>query len=389
MSDSVTYVQKYFADLFYNSIMDAVDNGLISNADDFIDYIAKREDISNYYVMTLAVIADTIEDVYYDMTDVYNSNKVDYALSTDLDDIGVLIGCPRPQATKSGVLVAFSIGTTVDHTILIPQGTTVMSRNGINFVTQEDGVIPVGYTCVNIYCTSVGYGTSTRVLSNMINSVDTSKIDDGIGLSVNNPEASSGGDDAYTDDEYRALLVDWVKNHTKGSKEAYERYFSDFDGLDSYALIPNWNGSGTLKIVLDPGYPYQLQKAYDEITEKVCQCPDDITMFAPERVPLTIYAKCNVDIDEINPYSDSEKEEIKSRIVDTIKLFIDGDTLNYMGLGLGEDFVPYQLGVFLYSFIPELKSIIFTDENGNEDSSPVTITDEEIGFSESINIIME
>ena len=51
-------------------ISDAVENGLISNADDFVEYISNRQDISNYYVMTLPIISDTVEDVYYDLTDV-------------------------------------------------------------------------------------------------------------------------------------------------------------------------------------------------------------------------------------------------------------------------------------------------------------------------------
>ena len=393
MSDSVTYVQKYFADLFFNAIIDAYDNGLISNADDFLDYISKREDISNYYVMTLAVIADTMEDVYYDMTDVYESNKVGLALGSDLDSIDEMIGCPRPQATRSSLLVTFSLGTTAESSVTIPSGTIVTgigaNNRVVNFTTVEDGLIPVGSDCVNVYCLSTDTGSGTRILSNSVTGVDTTFIDDVGGITVKNNEASSGGTDTFTDDEYRALLLEWVQSNVKGSSEAYYRYFTSFDGLDSYKLIPNWNGSGTLKIVLDPGYPYQLQQAYDGIRESVCQCPDDITMFAPNRVPLNIYAKCNVDIDMVNPYSSTEKEEIRSRIVDGVKLFVDGDTLNYMGLGLGEDFIPYQLGVFLYERIPELKSIIFTDSEGVEDSSPVTITDEEIGFSKEINIIME
>ena len=398
--NTANYQQKYFAELFYNSIIDAYDNGLISNADDFLEYISNREDISNYYVMTLAVIADTIEDVYYDMSDVYESNKLDYALGYDLDFIGDIVGCPRPPATHSSIYVTFSVTSPSEVSIPIPMGTMVSSRKGTNFVTQEDVFIPIGSDSVDVYCESVGTGSGTRVLSNTINKIETN-LDIPNGVKVFNKNSSSGGKDEFDDENYRELLRNWIKSNTKGSKEAYDIYFSNFDGLNSYKLIPNWNGSGTLKIVLDPGHPFQLQKAYDEIMGSVCQCPDDITMWSPTHVRLSVYATCNVNIDRVNPFSESEKEEIKSRIIDGIKLYINGDVLTSTGLGIGEDFVPYKLGVFLGTVIPELQNINFTLPSnldtivdgvrsckGNE---VIKITDEEIAFidDDSITIVME
>ena len=177
--------------------------------------------------------------------------------------------------------------------------------------------------------------------------------------SCTNQTSSSGGNNAYTDDEYRELLLDWRKANIRGSKEAYEYFFSQCDGIDSYKLIPNWNGTGTLKVVLDPGTPDQLRDVYAALNSDVSQFTEDISMFAPEPVPIDIYAICNVDIDMINPYSSVEKEAIRSRIVDAVKLYIDGDVEKYSGLGIGVDFIPYKLGVFLSELVPELKDITF------------------------------
>lgn len=402
LESRVNYQQKYYPELFYNSIVDAYENGLISNYEDFLEFIRNREDISNYYVMTLAVIADTIEDVYYDMTSVYNSNKIDYALGVDLDYIGEIVGCPRPQATRSGVMVTFTLSTHAEKTELIPSGTIVSSRKGTVFVTQEDGIIDIGNDSVDVYCLSQGTGSTTRVLSESINKVDSTLELGGGGFSVTNYESSSGGKDAYTDDEYRYLLLNWVRSKIKGSREAFELYFSDFDGLDSYKLIPNWNGSGTLKIVLDPGYPYQLQTAYDEIMEGVAQIDDDITMWSPTKVNISVYIRCNVDIDMINPYSETEKDEIKSRIIDGVKTFVNGDVYNSSGLGIGEDFIPYKLGVFISEYVPEVKSLTFiksnkintrvVDSEGNVCvwlSEPISVSDEEIAFVGDDDIIVE
>ena len=388
----MNYQQKYFAELFYNSIIDAYENGLISNADDFIRYITNREDISNYYVMTLSVLADTIEDVYYDMTSVYESNKINLAMGVDLDNIGKMIVCDRPLETRSWVLLTFTLSNSYDETKTIPQGVIVTGAHGVNYITMEEGVIPIGENTIEVYAESMSIGKKSRVLSNTLNAIVSGLEGSELTITVTNTMASTGGNDTYSDEDYRLLLLDWVRNNTRGSKEAYDRYFAEFDGLDSYKLIPNWNGSGTLKIVLEPGYPYQLQEAYDDITENICQLPDDITMWSPKRIGIKVYARCNVDIDVLNPYSESEKDEIKSRIVDAIKTYIDGDIEDYTGLDIGEDFIPYQLGIYLGQEVPELKNILFYEKNEDGKyvtANPVTITDEEIGFSEDITIVMD
>ena len=199
--------------------------------------------------------------------------------------------------------------------------------------------------------------------------------------------ALTGGTEEYTDDEYRYLLMHWKEVNLKGSADAYEEYFANFDGIDSYKIVPCWDGTGTIKVILDPGTPEQLLRAYNDLQSKVTQMKEDITMFAPVSKPIDIYAVVNVDIDQLNPYSDVEKEKIKTRIISSIKVFIDGgyttDDTYYPGLLLGEDFIPHKLAVFLDDEIPELKNINF-----NYPLDYVPILDEEIGVSNDITIEM-
>ena len=206
-------------------------------------------------------------------------------------------------------------------------------------------------------------------------------------LTVTNPAGSSGGVEEYTDDQYRELLKKWRNINLKGSLEAYMEYFSNFDGIDDYRIVPNWNGSGTVKIILDPGLPSQLNKAYNEIHTNVSQIDTDLFLTAPNDKFIDVYATVNVDIDMVNPYSSNEKDYIKSKIISAIKIFIDGGyRVNgeyYPGLMIGEDFIPHKLSVFLDQEIPELKSIDFTfPENYIE------ILDDEKGKSNIISIEM-
>ena len=181
--------------------------------------------------------------------------------------------------------------------------------------------------------------------------------------------------------------MNWKLINLKGSFEAYENYFANFNGIDSYRIVPNWNGTGTIKCILDPGTDYQLNLAYEELQDSITQATEDIFMSAPINKYINIYAIVNVDIDQVNPYSTIEKSVIQAKIITAIKIFIDGGYRAngewYGGLYLGEDFIPHKLAVFVDEEIPELKNITFKYP---EDYVP--IQDEEIGVSNEITIEM-
>lgn len=384
------YVQKFYEELFLFSLENAYDDGLISHDENFLTYIKSKQDISNFYVMNLSVLADSLEDVHYDMQDVYLSNKIDYALGTDLDEIGRIVGCTRPAATRASVVLTFRTNS-YDTVKTIPAGVTVSNNKGVSYVTVNDVELPTGTSEIDIYALASEAGMGSRVLANTLTSIVGDATEETIGVSLNsvtNKNPSSGGNDTYNDEEYRELILDWRKENIRGSQEAFTKFFAEYDGITSYTLIPNWNGvTGTLKIVVDPGDSTQLNDIYTKLQSSVTQMTEDITLFAPEPVPIDIYAVCNVDIDVINPYSSIEKDSIKARIEDAVKLYIDGNVTEYTGLRIGEDFIPYQLGVFISKLVPELKDITFKyprDTTG--EVVPITITDEQKAVSHDVNI---
>lgn len=386
------YLPKYYNELFLNLLESANDEELISHNEKFESYIKNKQDISSFYVMTLSILADNIEDVYYDMNDVYLSDKIENALGTDLDDIGAKLGCPRPQATRAGVNLTFRLNTPYDGVITIPANVIVSNNFGVAYYTTEEVVVPIGETKVTAFALAIEPGMEYRVSSDTLTVIEsdvTIQGGDVVGLSVTNELSSSGGRNVYDDEEYRELLLNWIESNIKGSKGAYEKYFASVDGLDSYKLVPNWNGvTGTVKVVLDPGTPEQLKKCYDEIMGGVVQFTEDVVLFPPDYVPINIYAVCDVDIDVINPYSSTEKDEIKSRIETAIKNYIDGnlystDRKEYIGLELGEDFIPYKLGVYISQKVPELKNIGF-----KYPLNTIPISDEQMCKSNEVTIEM-
>ena len=379
----MNYVQKYFEEIFKDFIEDSISKGIISHAEDFLAHIDNVEDISNYYVMSDAVYARMFEKVYESITSVYESAKVGYAEGFDLDDIGKTRGISRPLATHAYVEVTFFIENTVfEEDIHIPEGFIVSTSDNIEYVTLEEIYIPAGSHESTVQCQSVKTGSNQKIVAGSIDAIVSSNE---YNLKCINNENSSGGSDEYTDDEYRYFLINWFKIHLKGSKEAFEYYFANLDGIDGYKLVPNFDVTGHSKIIVDPGTSYQLNQIYNELNGRVTQMNEDLLLCAPDKIKVNVYATINVDIDQINPYSLTEKEDIKSRIVQAIKVFIDGgyttDNKYYSGLLIGEDFIPHKLAVFLDDEIPELKSINFTYP-----TTVQTIKDDEIGKCNDILI---
>jgi hypothetical protein len=383
------YKEKQYKEIFLKELNTALENRLISHQADFENYIKNKQDISNFYVMILSIVAEAIDIVYDDITLEYLSNKVEYATETDLDDIGTLVNCPRPQATKCGTLLTFILNTTPSEDITYPRGITVYGKStGITYTTVEELYFPKDTRQVTVQAYSDEAGLRYHVIENELTEISTENYDNLSGLTVTNPEPSTGGSEAFTDEEYRLLLENWIRLNQRGNETAFIDYLSRFDGIDGYKFIPNWDGAGTLKIILDPGTPQQLKAAYDDLQSEIAQATEDIYMTSPEKVLIDVYATVDVDIDVVNPYSTSEKEDIKSKIVSATELFIDGggyrrNGVYHKGLMIGEDFIPYKLGAFLNEEIPELKNITFSHPD-----EPITITDEEIGTANIISIEM-
>ena len=380
----MNYEEKTYEEIFESMLQDSLEKGLISHADEFQDYIKNSQDISNYYVMDKSVLAQMFARIYEAMTSIYESAKVEYAEGSDLDDIGAIVGITRPQATSAEVVCRFTVRGNIDGDVDVPAGVIVSTSSGIEYKTVDPIFIASGDTTADVLTRAVVPGVKSKIIEGSISRI-VSETE--YNFTVTNLTSSNGGTEAYTDDEYRYLIMNHRKINIKGSLEAYDYYFADFDGLESYRIVPNWNGTGTVKIILDPGNESQLNRAYQDLQSSVVQATEDITMFAPTNKYIDIYAVVNVDIDQINPYSSVEKEEIQAKTITAIKTFIDGGYMRngewYPGLYLGEDFIPHKLAVFLDSEIPELKSITF-----NYPQNYVEILDEEVGVSNDITIEM-
>lgn len=382
---SINYQEKDFDQIFKEMIQDAYYYGLVSNDEHYLDYINNREDIENMYVLFLSVYAMQTNEFYEDATKIYNSDDLDKARGRDLDILGAKFGISRPQAMKSSVTLRFSLNSYPNTDVKIPKGTIVSNGSGVSFYTVEEGIIIKGTDTVDVGALSVNGGYNTHVGKNTLNYIERTNKDIW-SVSVTNPKGSRGGRSAYTDDEYRELIRNWVYSHIKGTKEAYELFFSHYDGVESYNLVPLWDGAGTVKIIIDPSDDWVVKDVSDKLLQNVQLFDDDVFVTGANRKVIDVNAVANVSIDNIEEYNDSEKELIKQRIINAVKVYIDGGYRRngnyYTGLLIGDDFIPLQCAVFVLQEVPEVKSIDFSNTIKNYDKviyahefSPISYVD--------------
>ena len=382
--------RQEYDEIFLKGLNNAFKEKLISKHEEFLKYISNKQDIENFYVMILSVHSEWLDEVYEAEENVYHSTDLDKATGIDLDHIGSWIGIPRVLATRAYTTLKFTLKQVPNNDIYYYKPITVTTNDGKTYKTNETISFRAGDNECEVSAYATIPGSYSKVLKESLNSI-ISDYDKTLlpGLEVTNPVASSGGEEGQSDDEYREYLKNWSKVKQRGNAWAYKYYFRNHDGLDSYHLIPNWDGSGTIKVVIDASDSEKTQSLrntiYNEIQENVALYDDDLQVVPAEKKPINVYLTVDVDIDRVNPYSQVEKLDILSRITSSVKTFIDGgykfDGDYYKGLVIGEDFIPYKLGVFIDSEVSEVKNITFTKEN-----TPVSISDEEIGVSNTINI---
>lgn len=383
---NLNFKKKEYPDIFLGMLRIAFESGLLSSDENFLDYVKNRDDIENFYVMDKSVDSEVLAEAYVQMQLVKDSNNVDLAVGEDLDIIGAKVGVFRAPATYAYVSIVLTLERSLDEDLTLPVGLTCVTKNGKTYKTVTEAYFSSGTQSVSVPAFSVLPGVIGKIPAGALSHI-TTDISNYTNTTINcvNNEPSSGGEDELTDEEFRTYIKQWHKIHQKGNEWAYRNYFNNFSGLDGYRLEPLWNGSGTLKIILDPGSPYLKNKVYNEIQEKVALFDDDLTVVGAEEKIIDVYAIIDVDIDQVTPYNIVDKEDIKSRVKSAIEIYIRGgyksDNTYYKGLTIGEDFIPHKCSVFLDNEIPELKNINFSYPK-----SYVKISDEEICIPGNVEV---
>ena len=385
----MNFKQKFYDEIFLKGLQNSYKQHLISRQEDFLNYVANREDIENFYVMLESIHADWLDDVYVEMKNVYDGDFINLATGKDLDKIGEKLGIKRRAATRAYTDVVFTLTKELDNDFTIPAGVLLTTKAGVSYKTDTTGTILQVKTSVTVPAYATVTGVAGKVNKDTLTAIVTGSNNITVsGVTVTNPSVSSGGVDAETDEEYREYLKTWMKIHAKSDEDVYNYYINKYDGLDGCSLLPCWDGAGTIKVVVDRADNTSadfLNVLYNRIKKDVCLMDDDVIVVDALKRSIDVSIVVDVDIDQLNPFSRTEKDEIALRTESAVKLFIDGgfrtDGSYYKGLSIGEDFIPHKLSVFLDKEIKELKDIKF-----NYPLTYTALSNEEIASSGKVSV---
>ena len=378
---TINFKTKNYEQILLETLQDSIEKQLISQDTNLLNYLDKKQDIENQYILQASIHSQQLEKCYDELQNIYDAQDINKAKGEDLDHIGEQLGFTRPTNTHSYTDLTFTLPSPADETVIIPKNTLISTEEngGINYRTNSTGKIRQGNRKVQVPATSIDYGRKTHVRSDELTHIQKHlKNTIHEELTVTNIYESSGGQDRLTDDEYRQVLLKWNTIHEKGTKDAYIHYLDNVDGLESYNLISCWDGAGTVKIVVEPNSQYLVDIISTELYDNVQLFDDDVLIVGANQQSIDIYCTVDVTLQNTKNYTSDELENLKNEITELIRVYVEGGYLcgeEYIhGLGIGENFIPYKCANFITNRISDVENINFEDRsiiNVDEESKAV------------------
>jgi uncharacterized phage protein gp47/JayE len=142
-----------------------------------------------------------------------------------------LVGLLPKDAVGALGSVDFQVATAMLSDLAIPAGTKLTSQLGLEFETTVDVVYPKATTNpLTVPVRSLLAGSTIYAPANTINGISSTITSAPDGLTVNNPRATSVGDDDESDDSYRAGYREFFNTVRRGTLSAIEARARRFPG---------------------------------------------------------------------------------------------------------------------------------------------------------------
>ena len=208
-----------------------------------------------------------------------------------LDKYGAMFGLGRTPAATAHVTVTFS---GEDGTV-IPAGTVVLTAGGVQFSTEFEATIAGGTASVSAAAAAAGAaynvaaGTVTR-LSVSIGGVN----------SVTNAASGEGGADAESDASYYERIHAFLSEPVaSGNVNHYKQWARSVSGVGNAAVIPLWNGNGTVKVVVasEDNEPVDeaIVTATAQYIESVRPIGAEVTVVSAAALTVNIATTCTLE----------------------------------------------------------------------------------------------
>ncbi|RLB68361.1 MAG: hypothetical protein DRH04_06870 [Deltaproteobacteria bacterium] len=318
------------------------------------------EDPASLVMIMLEATRNAIDDMYDDLERTYYSAYVETATGDDLKKIAALVGAtPTPATKATGTLkLTFTKEASVGDPVVVPAGNRFSTRSSTNedpiyFITTTGSTFTSGtYGYIGIQAEEGGsagnVGNSTIV--NIVDAITNVE-------SCINPSATSGGNDAESDDDFRDRVPLAKESKGKSTANALQFDILNIGGVKSVTMRENWFATAHSAVFVVPeSFP-----ASETLKNHVQSAINSGMAFgckATPQYPNVINAWLNVEL-ERTAGSDSG----------AVFKTVSGDIWNYFeNLGLGERFIQQQFTKEALQHKDAIRIKSFTiAETGNSD----------------------
>lgn len=213
-------------------------DAMITNAKEYFDEDLDDSDESVIRAFYTPV-ANQFAIIQNDIGFVLESTQIDNAEGVSLDLLTALIGVQRNEASTATGQVRFSREEASDSTDYhIPNGTYVQTSGltPIRFETTEAVTLEQGTTYVDAPIEAVDAGAVGNVAANTI----TSMPDPPTGIEdVTNHSATTGGEDAETDDQLRQRAKTELSEGARATQIALITSINNLVGVENVSIFTN------------------------------------------------------------------------------------------------------------------------------------------------------
>lgn len=208
-----------------------------------------------------------------------------------LDKFGDMFGLTRTPATVAHVTLTFS----GDEGTQIPAGTVAVTASGLRFSTVLDAVISGGTAAVSAAAEQAGanYNVAPETVTRLAISVG------GIN-GVTNLAAGEGGADEESDASFYERMHTFLSEPVaSGNVNHYKQWARSVSGVGNAAVIPLWNGNGSVKVVVasEDNQPVDgsIVTQVAQYIESVRPIGADVTVVSATALTITIAATCTLE----------------------------------------------------------------------------------------------
>lgn len=215
-----------------------------------------------------------------------------------IDAFASIFGLVRSAGTRASVTITF---TGTDNTV-IPEGTWVVADTGERYPTLSAVTISGGTASAEAEAEQVGlsYNVDAGAISRLQSTIA------GVN-SVTNAAPAAGGSDAESDRAFYTRLHTMLSEPVaSGNINNYKQWARECSGVGYVAVLPLWDGNGTVKVVLagedklPVGEP--IITAVAEHIEAERPIGADVTVVSVSALTITVAASVTLE--------DSASEEV-------------------------------------------------------------------------------